>query len=34
MRTTLNLSEELIAELMKVSGLKTKTEAIYRRLAA
>ena len=29
MRTTLNLSETLIAELMKVSGLKTKTEAIH-----
>ena len=29
MRTTLNLSEILIAELMKVSGSKTKTEAIH-----
>ena len=29
MRTTLNLSETLIAELMRVSGLKTKTEAIH-----
>ena len=29
MRTTLNLSDDLIAELMKVSGLKTKTEAIH-----
>ena len=29
MRTTLNLSETLIAELMKVSGVKTKTGAIH-----
>jgi Arc/MetJ family transcription regulator len=29
MRTTLNLSETLIADLMKVSGVKTKTEAIH-----
>jgi hypothetical protein len=29
MRTTLNLSDDLIAELMRVSGLKTKTEAIH-----
>ena len=29
MRTTLNLSETLIAELMKVSGVKTKTEALH-----
>ncbi len=29
MRTTLNLSESLITELMKVSRAKTKTEAIH-----
>ena len=29
MRTTLNLSDDLVTELMKVSGVKTKTEAIH-----
>ncbi len=29
MRTTLNLDEELIKELMKVTGAKTKVEAIH-----
>jgi hypothetical protein len=29
MRTTLNLSDTLIAQLMKVSGARTKTEAIH-----
>lgn len=29
MRTTLNLDDRLIAKLMKVSGARTKTEAIH-----
>ncbi len=29
MRTTLNLDKQLIAKLMRVSGTKTKTEAIH-----
>lgn len=29
MRTTLNLDDELVKELMRVTGAKTKTEAIH-----
>lgn len=29
MRTTLNLDEELVKELMKITGAKTKVEAIH-----
>lgn len=34
MRTTLNLDDELVKELMRVTGAKTKTEAIHQAIAA
>jgi len=33
MRTTLNLDDELVTELMKVTHAKTKTEAIHQAMA-
>ncbi len=33
MRTTLNLDEELVRELMKVTEAKTKTEAIHQAIS-
>ena len=33
MRTTLDLDEELVAELMKTTAAKTKTEAIHVAMA-
>ena len=33
MRTTLNLDEALVRELMVVTGAKTKTEAVHQALA-
>jgi len=33
MRTTLNLDDELVAELMRVTHAKTKTEAIHEAMA-
>jgi Arc/MetJ family transcription regulator len=32
MKTTININEELLAEAMKISGAKTKTEAIEHGL--
>jgi len=33
MRTTLNLDDKLVAELMEATQAKTKTEAIHRAMA-
>ncbi len=33
MRTTLNLDEELVRDLMKVTEAKTKTEAIHQAIS-
>ena len=32
MKTTININEDLLAEAMKISGAKTKTEAIEHGL--
>jgi len=34
MRTTLNLDDQLIKELMQITGARTKTEAIHQAIAA